>query len=64
VVSRWGLRYQERVVVRAFKAGMAPLLIALMFSTGWLLLPPIQADAQHVPGLLLTAASVVLKVIV
>jgi chromate transporter len=60
VVSRWGLRYQERIGVRAFKAGMAPLLIALMFSTGWLLLPPIQANAQHAPGLLLTAASVVL----
>jgi chromate transporter len=60
VVNRWGMRYQDRAGVRAFKAGMAPLLIALMFSTGWLLLPPIQADAQHAPGLLLTAASVLL----
>jgi chromate transporter len=51
---------KEYNVVRAFKAGLAPLLIALMFSTGWLLLPPIQADAQHAPGLLLTAASVLL----
>jgi len=54
------LRYQERIGVLAFKAGMAPLLIALMFSTGWLLLPPIQVNAQHLPGLVLTAVSVLL----
>lgn len=35
--SRWAYRNQERRVVRAFKSGMAPLVVGLMISTGWLL---------------------------
>jgi chromate transporter len=60
LVNRWGVRYQDKLAVRAFKVGMAPFLIALMFSTGWVLLPPIEAGAPYLPGLVLTAVSAVL----
>lgn len=54
--ARWGHARQGWRAVRAFKAGMAPLVIGLMFSTGWLL-------AVEVPGwrhILLTVAAAVL----
>lgn len=35
--TRWGHRNRERRVVRAFKQGMAPLVIALLVATGWVL---------------------------
>jgi chromate transporter len=35
--ARWGHARREWPVIRAFKAGMAPLVIALMFSTSWIL---------------------------
>jgi len=60
LVNRWGVRYQDKLAVRAFKVGMAPFLIALMFSTGWVLLPPMESSSTHMPGLLLTAVSAVL----
>ncbi len=34
---RWSRRNQELRGVRAFKQGMAPLVVALMVATGWLL---------------------------
>lgn len=37
VVARWGHARRDRRAVQAFKAGMAPIVIALMFSTGWIL---------------------------
>lgn len=54
--ARWGHARQDWRGVRAFKAGMAPLVIGLMFSTGWIL-------ATATPGwhhLVLTVAAVVL----
>ena len=56
VVARWGHARREWRAVQAFKAGMAPIVIALMFSTGWIL-------AAETPGwrhLLLTAAAALL----
>ena len=56
VVARWGHARRDWRAVQAFKAGMAPIVIALMFSTGWIL-------AVETPGwrhLLLTMASAVL----
>jgi chromate transporter len=56
VVARWGHARRDWRAVQAFKAGMAPIVIALMFSTGWIL-------AVGTPGwrhLLLTIASAVL----
>lgn len=35
--ARWSHARRDWRAVRAFKAGMAPLVIALMFSTGWIL---------------------------
>lgn len=35
--SRWGQRNRNRRGVRAFKQGMAPLVIGLLLATGWLL---------------------------
>ncbi len=35
--TRWGHRNRELRGVRAFKQGMAPIVVALMCATGWLL---------------------------
>jgi chromate transporter len=35
--ARWSHARREWRAIRAFKAGMAPLVIALMFSTSWIL---------------------------
>ena len=35
--ARWGHRNRELRAVRAFKLGMAPVVIALMLSTSWIL---------------------------
>lgn len=35
--SRWSHANRERRSVRAFKQGMAPVVVALMLATGWLL---------------------------
>jgi chromate transporter len=37
VVARWGHARRDWIAVQAFKAGMAPIVIALMFATGWIL---------------------------
>jgi chromate transporter len=36
-ITQWLHRQRERIGVRAFKAGMAPVVIGLMTSTGWLM---------------------------
>jgi chromate transporter len=35
--ARWGHARRDWRPVRAFKAGMAPIVIALLFATGWIL---------------------------
>ena len=35
--ARWGHARRDLRAVRAFKAGMAPIVIALMLATGWIL---------------------------
>ncbi len=42
LAARWGHQNRERLAVRAFKQGMAPIVIALLLATGWLL-----AGTQH-----------------
>jgi chromate transporter len=37
MAARWGHRNRERRAVRAFKQGMAPVVIALLIATGWVL---------------------------
>jgi chromate transporter len=55
-VARWGHARREWRAVRAFKAGMAPIVIALMFSTGWIL----SAETPGWRHLVLTVAAAVL----
>lgn len=35
--SQWGHRNRDRRAVRAFKQGMAPIVLALLVATGWIL---------------------------
>jgi chromate transporter len=35
--TRWGHRNRERREVRAFKQGMAPVVVGLLIATGWIL---------------------------
>lgn len=37
LASRWGHENRDLRAVRAFKQGMAPIVIALLISTGWIL---------------------------
>jgi chromate transporter len=37
VAAQWGYRNREKLAVRAFKQGMAPLVVALLIATGWVL---------------------------
>lgn len=57
LVSRWGSKRREQRGVRAFVAGMAPITIALLLSTGGLLALPM----ARIPGAwLLVVATVAL----
>lgn len=60
LATRWGHRNRERRAVRAFKQGMAPVVIGLLLATSWVL-----ARAHGVPALdwplwLLTAVTMLL----
>ena len=58
--ARWGQRNRERPEVRAFKQSMAPVVIALLIATGWLLTAS-HNTLQQAPLLwLLTVASALL----
>jgi chromate transporter len=43
--TRWGAQHQQRLAVRAFKAGMAPLTIGMLLATGWVLTEPLRGHA-------------------
>jgi chromate transporter len=53
--TRWAHRNRERRSVRAFKAGMAPIVIALLIATGWLLTAAHDQPSTDWPLWLLTA---------
>ena len=56
-VARWGHARREWRAIRAFRAGMAPIVIGLLFSTGWIL-------SMKTPGwgtLVLTAGAAILS---
>jgi chromate transporter len=57
--ARWAHRNRERRDVRAFKLGMAPVVIALMLSTSWLLGSASGNAAADWPLWLLTVTSCV-----
>ena len=56
-VAQWAHRNRERRAVRAFKQGMAPLVIAMLLSTAWLLASGGAAGPDHWPLWLLSAVS-------
>ena len=58
--TRWSHRNRERRGVRAFKQGMAPVVVALLIATGWVL-GSAHADPSRDAGLwALTAVSALL----
>ena len=60
MTAQWGHRNRDLRAVRAFKTGMAPIVIALLVSTGWLLTSAHSNAARDWPLWLLTAISVLL----
>lgn len=44
--TRWGARRRETLAVRAFSAGLAPLTIALLLATGWVLTDPARGEPR------------------
>lgn len=58
--ARWGHKNRERLSVRAFKTGMAPIVIALLASTGWILSAAHGSAAQSWRLWLITAVVTVL----
>ncbi len=58
--TRWGMQRRETRGVRAFTAGLTPLTLGLLLSTGWVLSQPYLVNADHRWGALaLIALSVV-----
>ena len=55
--ARWGHENRELRAVRAFKQGMAPIVIALLVATGWLLATADGLDLKHWPVWALAFAS-------
>jgi chromate transporter len=59
-VARWGHRNRERRVVRAFKQGMAPLVVGILLATGVILATNQGSTPDHWPLWLLAAVSALL----
>jgi chromate transporter len=59
--ARWSHQNRERLSVRAFKAGMAPIVIGLLGATGWILASA-QGTLWDSWGLWLLSAAVTLLV--
>ena len=58
--TRWAHRHRENRAVKAFKLGMAPLVIGLLISTGWVLIASHNQIERDGPLWLVTLASVLL----
>ena len=58
--TRWAHRNRELRAVRAFKTGMAPIVIALLVATGWLLSAAHNQPARDWPLWALTVVTTVL----
>ena len=57
VTTQWAHRNREMLAVKAFKSGMAPIVIALLIATGWLLTGNHENPSQDWPLWTLTAAT-------
>lgn len=60
MAARWGHRNRELRSVRAFKQGMAPIVVALLIATGWILSASQSSLPQHWHLWLVTAVSALL----
>ncbi len=60
LATRWGHRNRERRAVRAFKQGMAPVVIGLLLATAWVLARAHGEPALDWPLWLLTAVTMLL----
>ena len=58
--TRWAHQHRENIGIRAFKAGMAPTVIALLLATSWLLTAVHNQPAQDWPLYALTVATMLL----
>lgn len=57
LAARWGHKNRELRAVRAFKQGMAPIVIALLIATGWILATPANTGSRQWPLWLVTIAT-------
>jgi len=55
--ARWGHRNKNLRSVRAFKQGMAPIVVALLLATAWILAAANGSSMKDWPVWLLTAAT-------
>jgi chromate transporter len=60
VASRWGHNNRDLRAVRAFKQGMAPVVVGLILATGWLMSRAHGDPAQDWPLWLLTAVTAII----
>lgn len=59
LAARWGHANRELRAVRAFKQGMAPVVVALLMATGWILATGQGYDWRNLPNWALTAIATV-----
>lgn len=60
LAARWGHANRELRAVRAFKQGMAPVVVALLMATGWILATGQGYDWRNAPNWALTAVAAVI----
>ena len=60
LAARWGHANRDLRAVRAFKLGLAPIVIALLIATGWILTSAHDSAARDWPLWILTLVSVLL----
>jgi chromate transporter len=60
VAAQWGHRNRELRAVRAFKQGMAPIVVALLVATGWVLATGTKYDLGDWPLWLVALATAVI----
>ncbi len=58
--AQWSHRNRERRIVRAFKQGFAPIVVALLVATGWVLASASGRSLEHWPIWLLTGVAALL----
>lgn len=59
LAGRWRRRHQDALGLRLFSAGMPPLAVGLVLSTGWLLAQPAQGHGPALALVLVTAVAMV-----